>query len=162
MTDQQIADLIACPKRIVNRQPARGYQAGNGHNRCDLDLLGLNGRGGMFKVFIRQNDEFIENFSIGLRYQTGNRQQGLITLARYNGPHDASSRAPDGHFNQPHIHRVTAQELASGSMQPRENDREITDRYHTFEQALAIFLADAGVANAGEHFPELQQSRLFP
>lgn len=60
MTDQQIADLIAWPKRIVSRQPARGYQAGNGHKRCDLDLLAVNGRGRICKVFIRQNAEFPE------------------------------------------------------------------------------------------------------
>ena len=162
MTDQQIADLIACPKRIVSRQPARGCQAGNGHKRCDLDLLAVNGRGRICKVFIRQNAEFIENFSIGLRYQTGDRRLGLITLARCNGPHGEYSRAPDSHFAQPHIHRITAPELASGNTQPQEKDREITHRYHTFEQALAIFVADAGVANAGEHFSELQQGRLFP
>ena len=87
---------------------------------------------------------------------------GLITLARYNGPHGEYSPAPDSHFTQPHIHRITAQELAAGNTQPQERDREITDRYHTFEPALAIFVADAGVANAGEHFSELQQGRLFP
>ena len=161
MTDQQIFDLIACPKRIVKRQPVRGYQTGNGHKRCDLDLQAANGRGGTFRVFIRQNTEFIENFSIGLRYQTSDRRLGLITLARYNGPHGESSRAPDGHYALPHIHRITAPEIASGSTQPQEKDREITDRYRTFEQALAIFFADAGVANAGEHFSELQQGRLF-
>ena len=160
MTDAQIQDLIACPKRITRRQPARGYRPDNRQQRCDLDLQSDNGIGGIFKVFIRWSTEFTENFSIGLRYQ-GNASPGEITLARYNGPHGETSRTPDGHYALPHIHRITAHELAAGAMQPQEKDREITNRYATFEQALAIFFGDAGVTNYAGYFPELQQGRLF-
>lgn len=108
MTDQEIIDLIACPKMIISRQPAQGYRTDNFQNRCDLDLRAADGEGGQFKVFIRQNTEFIENFSIGLRFQTGSRQLGLITLVRYNGPHGETSRTSDGHYAQPHIHCIAA------------------------------------------------------
>jgi len=161
MTDQKIIDLIACPKMIISRQPAQGYRADNFQNRCDLDLRAAAGEGEQFKVFIRQNTEFIENFSIGLRFQTDSRRLGLITLVRYNGPHGETSRASDGHYAQPHIHRITAQELASGSIQPQEKDREITDHYRSLEQALAVFFDDTRVINAGDHFPELRQGRLL-
>ena len=160
MTDQEIHNLIARPKTIVSRQPARGYRTENRQNRCDLDLQ-ADGSDGAFKAFIRQNTDFIENFSVGLRFQTGSRLLGLITLARYNGPHGEVSRAPDGHYAQPHIHRITERELASGSVQPQENDREITNRYRTFEEALREFFADTGVTNADEYFPGLWQGRLF-
>lgn len=160
MTDQEIRDLIACPKTITSRQPARGYRAENRQNRCDLDLRADND-GRTFKVFIRQSTEFIENFSIGLRFQTDSRLLGIITLARYNGPHGESSRAPDGHYAQSHIHLISARELASGSAQPQEKDREITTRYGTFEQALVVFFADVGITNTDEYFPELRQRRLL-
>ena len=159
MTDQEILELIVCPKTITNRHPTHGYHAHNLQNRCDLDLQTSDGR--EFKVFIRQDTEFIENFSIGLRFRTNSRQLGLITIARYNGPHGETSHAPDGHYALPHIHRITARELASGSIQPQEKDREITDRYRSLEQALAVFFDDTGITNASEHFPELRQGRLL-
>ncbi len=161
MTDQEILGLIACSKIIIRRQPVRGYRDDNLQSRCDLDLRAAAGDGGEFKVFIRQNTEFIENFSIGLRFQTRSRQLGLITLARYNGPHGETSHASDGHYAQPHIHRITAEELAFGSIQPQEKDREITNRYRSLEQALAVFFDDTGITNASDHFPELRQGRLL-
>ena len=160
MTNAQIRDLIACPKRITRKQPARGYRTDNRQHRCDLDLQPDNGAGGIFKVFIRRSTEFTENFSIGLRYQ-GDAWPQEITLARYNGPHGETGRTPDGHYALPHIHRITARELTAGAIQPQEKDREITNRYATFEQALAVFFGDTGVTNYADYFPELRQGRLF-
>ena len=161
MTDAQIRHLIACPKRITRRQPARGYRLDNRQQRCDLDLQSDNGVGGIFRVFIRQSAEFIENFSVGLRYQGGSALPGIITLARYNGPHGETSHAPDGHYAVPHIHRITAQEIAHGALQPQEKDRELTNRYATLEHALLVFFGDAGVTNYASYFPELRQGQLF-
>ena len=48
----------------------------------------------MFRVFIRQNTNFIENFSIGLLYHTGDRMLRTIALVRYNGPHGETSPEP--------------------------------------------------------------------
>lgn len=163
MTDQEILDLIACPKLMVRRLPAKGYRTENLQNRCDLELQAAGGEldGDEFKIFIRQNTEFIENFSLGFRFQTGIRLLGLITLVRYNGPHGESSRALDGHYDQPHIHIITARELAKGSLQPQENGREITDRYRTLDEGLRVFFDEAGVTNAGDYFPGLLQGRFF-
>lgn len=159
MTEQEISDLIACPKTIVRREPAHSYRTEHRQRRCDLDLR-ADADGRAFEVFIRQNTEFIENYSVGLRFQTNLRPLGLITLTRYNGPHGEVARAPDGHFARPHIHRITERELASGTIQPQENDRQITNRYGAFEQALEVFFADVGITNALDYFPELQQRRL--
>jgi hypothetical protein len=86
---------------------------------------------------------------------------GAITLVRYNGPHGETSRAPDGHYAKAHIHRITEQELASGSTQPQERDRTITVQYATLDQALWVFFNDAGVSNHDEYFPEMSQMTLF-
>ena len=86
---------------------------------------------------------------------------GAITLVRYNGPHGESSRAPDGHYAKPHIHRITQQEITSGSTQPQERDRAITDQYATLEQALWVFFNHANVSNHNEYFREIAQMSLF-
>ena len=161
LTDLQIQNLLALPKIIVDRNPRVGYSEENQHSRCDLSLDADADSDAKFRVFIRKHSRFIENFSIGLRYLTDNPAVPIITLVRYNGAHGESSRQPDGHYATPHIHRITATEVASGSGQPQERRREITDRYNTFEQALAVFFADIGVGNYQTHFPEAIQGRLF-
>ena len=159
LTDQQILDLIACPKTIVQKEPARGYREENRQRRCDLELQANEDNNLRFSVFVRHSTEFIENYSIGLRYQTNESRLGTITLVRYNGPHGETSRHPDGHYASPHIHRITASELVAGSAQPQERHREITNRYGTFEQALAVFFTDTSIVNPEGYF--MLQGGLF-
>ena len=161
LTDQQIQDLIGCPKTITSREPANRYQEESRHRRCDLGLVSTEEISVTFTVFIRQSTEFIENFSIGLRYQTNDSILGTITLIRYNGPHGETSRDPDGHYAKPHIHRITASELESGSAQPQERDREVTYQYSTFEQGLAVFFQDTHIVNFEDHFPDMQKGSVF-
>ena len=161
LTDKQIQYLVTCPKRIIRRIPAVRYQNEGNQRRGELELEALESGLNKFSVFIRQNYQFIENFSIGLRYLTGDVDVGTVNLVRYNGPHGEANRQPDGHFAKPHIHRMTEAELSSGSAHPQEKDREITDLYSTFDEALPLFLEMIGVTNAKDYFPELLQGRLF-
>ena len=161
MTDNDIAGLIYLPKTIETKSPAAGYREVHGQRRCDLDLRATSEDGPSFSVFVRQNLMFSENYSIGLRYFTGDRRLGSLTLVRYNGPHGEYSRHPDGHFAKPHIHRITEDEIASGSSEPQEQNREITNKYSTFDQALFIFFSDIAAVNFERHFPNLSQLRLF-
>lgn len=161
ITDQDIQDLIRLPKIIVAKRPAMGHREENGQRRCDLDLRVDEPNPAAFKVFIRQNIRFIENFSIGLRYESDDRTLRTITLVRYNGPHGEISRGPDGHYTKPHIHRITAAEIASGITHPQESHREITTRYTTYEQALTVFFDDIQAYNHTAYFPGLGQERLF-
>ncbi len=94
-------------------------------------------------------------------YKTKDKALGSITLVRYNGPHGETSRNKDGHYAKSHIHRITAEEVQSGIMQPQEKHREITERYSTFEGALKAFFDDGGIVNGLEYFPKLSQMGLF-
>ena len=153
LTDAQIQELIAMPKRILSKEPANGYKEEGAQRRCNLVLAASPPGDGEFDVFIRQNLEFVENFSIGLHCKASAHPKG-ITLIRYNGPHGESSRDPDGHYAAPHIHRITQEESAKGSVEPQEKHRELTDRYNTFEQALPVFFSDVGVSNYDKYFAE--------
>ena len=162
ITDEEIQDLIHTPKAIVGRAPRSGYKEEKGHRRCDLDVEATSLDSVKFIVFIRQNRRFIENFSIGLRYRLDRLDsRTAFTLVRYNGPHGEISRHPDGHHAWLHIHRITAREIASGSIQPQESRREVTDRYATFEQAIDVFFQDIRVSNYHEYFIDSLQGRLF-
>lgn len=161
ITDDDIQNLISLPKRIVVRRPTRGYREENGARRCDLDLQPADGLGRSFPVFIRQHLRLGRNFSIGLRYAVNEGKLTTITLTRYNGPHGETSQVPDGHYARPHIHYITADEIATGHTQPQENQRELTNKYNTFEEALRVFFADTATGNYDEYFPELTQPRLI-
>ena len=161
MTDPEIHALITSPKTIISKEPARGYREDNSQRRCDLRLVATTDDATPFRVFIRQSLAFLENFSIGLSYSARTPASGSITLVRYNGPHGEVSREPDGHYAKPHIHRIAAEEIAAGSIRPQARQREITDRYATLEQAIAIFFQDTAVANYAQYFPELLQGSLF-
>ena len=162
LTDQQIQDLVVHPKAITRKDPSKGYRQENRQRRCDLELESTLDGNITFPVFVRQNTEFIENFSIGLRYRIAASQTlGTITLVRYNGPHGETSRHSDGHFAKSHVHRITESEIESGSTQPQESDREITYRYNTFEQALVVFFNDIHVTNSEDYFPRLLKGSLF-
>ena len=161
LTNNDILHLICVPKTIETRTPAKTYRQESGHKRCDLELQANFDNTNKFEIFIRRNEKFIENYSIGLRYRTGDTNLRTITLTRYNGPHGDNSLDSDGHYAMPHIHRITARGIASGSTQPQVDHREITDRFITYEQALLAFFNDTGVTNYTDYFPELLQGRLF-
>ena len=161
LTDADIYDLIRLPKTITEKSPSLGYREENGHKRCDLKLRGISDGDVIFEAFIRQSERFIENYSIGLRCYMNDGAASRITLVRYNGSHGETSRDVDGHYAKPHIHRITAEEIALGSIQPQERQREITDRYVTYEEALTVFFADTETSNAEDYFSDLAQGRLF-
>ena len=161
LTNRQIQCLIDCPKTITKKEPAIGYREDGRHLRCDLELESVQDSNVIFKIFVRRNTEFIENFSIGLRYQVNDPSLGSITLIRYNGPHGEISRDPDGHYARSHIHRITASELESGNTQPQEMHREITDRYSSFNRGLVVFFNDTGVMNFEEYFLDALQETLL-
>ena len=161
MTEQELKELRELPKTIQAKTPRRGFREEGGHRRCDLTLRASSDPAIRFDVFIRQTVRYIENFSLGLIYHIRDGEHGAITLVRYNGAHGEEVLTPDGHYAQPHIHYLTAEELAQGYLQPRENLREITNRYTTIEQAIPIFLRDIGVTNIDSYFEDLMQGRLF-
>ena len=122
-TNLQIQDLIEMPKIIVSRTQSQGYKEEGSQRRCNLQLEAIGNPSARFHVFIRQHIDFIENFSIGLRYRTGNKRLPIVTLIRYNGAHGEYDISPDGHYARAHIHRITEAELLSGSIQPQERHR---------------------------------------
>ena len=153
--DEEIQRLILSTKYIVDKIPAREFREEHNHKRCRLVLAAEK----PFEIFIKQNNWFPENFSIGLRYKTNDAQLGTITLIRYNGAHGSVARTADGHFTSPHIHSITAADILAGRSEMTRV--EITDKYETFEQAMLTFFDDVKVIGYSEHFPDIQQQNLL-
>ena len=87
LTDENIGALIISPKKISKKSPAIGYDSREGTQKyCSLILESVDPEGPSFSVFIRQNSQFIENFSIGLRCQTGDRELGTVNTCSLQRP----------------------------------------------------------------------------
>jgi hypothetical protein len=83
-SQEEIDRLIACPK-IVTEPPKRDMKSQRGHRRNNMLLRSEEG-GLEFSVFMRINEDFNENFSIGLNYSPRD-ERGTVCLLRCNGPH---------------------------------------------------------------------------
>jgi len=161
LNNDQIDALVSTPKRITDRKPAVGYRINRGHQRCDLELESISDPKQRFAVFVRQNLEFAENFSVGLMFHSGHPSLKTFQLVRYNGPHGESSISEDGHFSSPHIHYMMESELKRGHTRPEPRFRELTDRFTTLDQALICFFTDTSVENYELYFPYLAQGNML-
>ena len=159
-TQLEIDRLLACEKS-VKEPPAREFHVEYGQRRKDAVLVS-EGDNGAFHVFIRINDDFPENFSVGLRYSPGD-DRGEITLLRCNGKHGDFNRSfrPDHPHSYFHVHRAT-QEAIDRGIRP-ESIASITDEYASCEEAVAFFVRsiNLNVVDAEKHFSQRRQGLLF-
>lgn len=153
-SQEDLDTLIGCPKQIVEN-PTRPGSAERGHRRGGMTLKSVE-KDEYFKVFIRINEFFPENFSIGPVYSLPN-ERGEIHLLRCNGKHGPSgdiSGLPPHHIHC-HVHRANADNIEAG-LRP-EKGGNTTDRYDDYRGALIYFLREVNVININDYFPELEQ-----
>ena len=132
-TQEEIDALITIPKLIVE-PPKKEFRSDRGHKRNGMRLQSLDGKA-EFTVFMRINEDFPENFSIGLEHSPRD-ERGTILLLRCNGPHGefiGSPGRPHPHFLH-HVHRADAANLDGGLR--GETNPQATDAYATYEEAL--------------------------
>ena len=159
-SQEEIDRLISCPKEIT-KPPHKEMRSDRGHLRNDMDLREIDGKAD-FSVYIRINETFRENFSIGLDYYPGD-EPGAVPLIRCNGQHSEHNPDPlhggTAHYDF-HVHRVTAAAIDDGASPLKEAHR--TEKYASFEEALRYFIRITGIKDADRHFPQLRQPSLFP
>jgi hypothetical protein len=133
LTDADIAQLIALPKRVSN--PSVRWQDKPGHKQRNFKV---DGGGYSFELYLRQSFHNPDDFSCGLKVIKPDGQP--LTLLRYNG---------GGHIHGEiefacHIHRATQKAISEGKK--AESHAEPTRNYRTLESALACLLKDATVS----------------
>lgn len=136
----EIDQLISCPKEILEA-PAKELRLVGAYWRNGGKLVASDGTRGTFSVFMRRNEDFPENFSIGLIYNA-NDGRGEITLFRCNGKHgvfNGGGQADHPHWDF-HIYRATEMALEAGFV--AEKYAEKTNRFASYEQAIGVFLQD--------------------
>ena len=157
-SQQTLDELISYPK-IITEHPKKDMRLDRGSFRKDMRLKSSDGKED-FSVFIRQNESFPENFSIGLDYHPKDGR-GSIILLRCNGQH--------GHFedcfgnisfhNCFHIHRAREENISSGVRS--ERGAEITTEYANLNQAIQYFFKTINTPAADLYFPKYKQARII-
>ena len=131
LTDDMIAELLACPKRVENPQ-AREKVEGK-HRRRDYRVLSEDGAH-RFTLFTRQSTKIPNGFSAGLLWHAKSGES--VMVLRCNGsdhPHPnvlEHERIED----QCHIHMVTERYIQAN--RKAEGFAEVTTAYHTVDGAL--------------------------
>ena len=153
-TDEEIQELISCSK-MVDKPPLKALKEERGHLRNEMTVKSADGKL-KFRIFMRVNQTFNENFSIGLEYFPDD-EPGSITLLRYNGPHGEHILYP--HHVIYHIHKASA-ECVNAGLKPERNISE-TDSYASFREALRQFFKEINLSDASKYFPEVFENTLF-
>ena len=151
-TEDELESFRAMPKKVTNPR-AKWIKKPSGmpvHSQRSFKAVGTGNEQQRFEIYQRQNLLDQSDYSCGIAYISldGSR----LTLARYNGPGHAHGDI----FFRTHIHRATAESIASGKKPERV--AEETDRYITLEGALACLVEDYSVTGIQA---DGDQPRLF-
>lgn len=132
LTDEQIARLIATPKRVINPKARQVPDAK--HLKCDYKVVSTSGSD-EFTIFLRQHCEMVDDFTAGLKWHATTGE--VVILMRCNGAshphrnHLEGARFSAGNF---HIHKATERYIEKGY--DPEHFAEVTNGYTTLEGAL--------------------------
>jgi len=131
------------------------------HWRNDAKLTASNEIKGEFVMFMRQSEDFPENFSIGLKYYPHDGRSA-ITLLRCNGQHGNFNKSfdPDHPHSYYHIHRANEDAIEAG--ETAEKGAYKTEEYASFEEALQYFVKaiNLNAQDAQKYFPPNTQLPL--
>jgi hypothetical protein len=124
-------------------------------------LIALNETKGEFTIFMRQNADFPENFSIGLTYSPHDGREA-ITLLRCNGKHGDFNESFDQEHPHWDFHIHLASENAIEAGFTPEKFAVKTTEYASFEEALQLFVKKVNLdaEDAEKHFPTKNQMPL--
>lgn len=148
-SDEELAGFRSAPKRVTN--PRARWTEKPGHRQRNFQACDQQDGSVRFSIYQRQNLRDDNDFSCGIEYipRVGTR----LTLARYNGPSHRHGEI----VYRPHIHRTTANAIATG--RKPESEAEETDRYTNLEGALRCLVEDFHLQ--GLSVPNDDQASLF-
>ncbi len=134
LTDDKIADLLNCQKKLTN--PQARSKVKEGHQQFNFKVIALDGINHVFELYIRQNlrEGMEDDFSCGISWIAPNSE--TLTLKRYNVPnHDYPNHLEKVRLGYNcHIHIATEKYIKAN--RKAEGFAEITDRYNSLSGAL--------------------------
>ncbi len=136
ITEDLINELIVCPKKAIKADRKRMI-AVNRSFRNRITLCSLDGSYG-FDLFLRQSEEFVEDFSVGLIWTNASQYSDIakdIILIRFQGPHDSGKPFGEDLHHDYHIHQISVEDIAQRRYL-RPSRKTSSDKFHSFSGAL--------------------------
>lgn len=149
-TQDELDALIACPKRTLD-PPKNSMREEWGSYRNEATLESQDGLHA-FRVFIRQNIMFPENFTVGLDFIPRD-ERGSVCLLRCNGPHGPHLLWP--HHVHYHVHKAHEENLKEG--RKAEAFAEVTEAYACLEEAIRHFGRLCAIMDWEDYYPSERQ-----
>lgn len=150
MTDAGIQELINLEKEVVSKKFQLPEKETSRNIRKDVPLSP-----NAFKMFIRINATFAENFSIGLMYK--DKEGNSYLLFRVNGEQLNSHIE---HHRSIHYHVLTQSDVESGR-KDKPSKRVILESVKDFSNALDFFCQKANIRNYKDYFSGILEPSLF-
>lgn len=159
LTDDIIAELLNCPKRLTNPQARSRIK--DGHEQFNYKVVATDGSDHQFELYKRQNlrDEMQDDFSCGINWVAPNGE--TLTLKRYNGPnhnHPNHIEKFSLGFNS-HVHVATEKYIKAN--RKAEGFAEVTSRYNSLEGALHCLVIDCNITGIHTTPDDSSQLKLF-
>ncbi|RKS42557.1 hypothetical protein BC962_3224 [Gillisia mitskevichiae] len=159
ITDERIAELLECSKRVTNPQ-ARNRNL-QGREQVNFTVVSTDGLDHKFEIYKRQNlrPGMEDDFSCGLSWVASNGE--TLTLKRYNG----SSHSHPNHLEKTrlnfacHIHIATEKYILAN--RKPEGYAEETERYSTLDGALHCLMMDCNIIGLETKSDITNQTKLF-
>lgn len=145
ITEELINELISCPKKAV-RADRKRMVAVNRSLRNNVALLSEDDRY-TYDLFLRQSEEFMEDFSVGLRWTNAAGFIGVnkdILLIRFQGPHDSGKPLGEDLHHDYHIHQITTEDIRQRRYFRPSNFGSSKD-FCSFSGALIAFVGRCGI-----------------
>ena len=159
LTDDKIADLLNCPKRLTN--PNARAKTIEGREQLNFRVVALDNSDHEFEIYKRQNlrPGMEDDFSCGISWISPSGES--ITLKRYNGPnHNHPNHLEKVSLGYScHIH-IATERYIKANKKP-EGFAEVTDRYDTINGALHCLVNDCKIVGIQTQSDNLTQIKLF-
>ena len=156
LSEEFLQTLIMCPKSVL-RADRRKMTTNNRHLRNNVYLSSVDGAY-QYRMFMRQSEMFIEDFSIGLTWINPNEHSNIlkdIILFRCQGPHDGKMPLDTDVHHSYHTHEITIEDIEQKRYKQPSN-REGSTVYGSFSQALLYFISRCNIMCL-EDFIEMQE-----
>lgn len=147
LTEQFLNELITC-RKIAEKADRRRMILDNRHYKNSVSLSSEDSKY-KFRMFIRQSDEFHEDFSVGLIWLNPQEYidvQKSIIMYRCQGPHDGRQELGVDIHHSYHTHTITLSDIQS-KRYLKPSNRESTDKFDTFDRAILHFVQHCNIIN---------------
>lgn len=165
INDALLREVLFCNKVAV-RADRKKLSFSNRHRRNNV-FLASKDKKYEYKLFMRQSEDFLEDFSVGLIWTNPSKfieiTKSSVILVRCQGPHDGKEPLGFDIHHDYHIHTITLEDFKDKRYQ-KPSGRVSTSKFSSFEQAIFHLMTEYkvdGVAKVVDLPEEVEQTSLF-